>query len=57
MIEVLKYLSDFSERSEFEKYGANSLLVYALQLRYNIEDIDTVALESITDGYTDKNVI
>ena len=54
---MLKYLSDFSERSEFEKYGANSLLVYALQLRYNIEDIDTVALESITDGYTDKNVI
>lgn len=51
---MLKYLSDFFERSEFEKYGANSLLVYALQLRYNIEDIDTVALESITDGYTDK---
>ena len=36
------------------KYGANALLLYALQLRFDIDDIGTVAAESITDGYEDK---
>jgi len=30
------------------------LLLYALQLRFDIDDIDTVAADSITDGYKDK---
>ena len=51
---MYKYLADYSFRNDLVKYGANSLLVYALQLRFNIEDIDTVASDSITDGYEDK---
>lgn len=35
-------------------YGDNSLLLYALQLRYDIEDIIAVASEALTDGSDDK---
>ena len=51
---LYKYLADFEARDELGKYGSNALLVYALQLRFNIDDIDTVASDSITDGYEDK---
>lgn len=51
-----RYIADFESRHELEKYGSNALMVYALQLRFDIEDIETVASESITDGYEDKNV-
>lgn len=47
-------MADFKARGELEKYGSNALLVYSLQLRFNIDDIDTVASDSITDGYEDK---
>ncbi len=39
-----------------ELYGDNSLLLYALQLRYDIEDIIAVASDALTDG-SDNNVI
>ena len=51
---MYKFLADFESRDELKKYGANALLVYALQLRFDIDDIDTVASDSITDGYEDK---
>ena len=35
-------------------YGNNSLLLYALQLRYDIEDIISVASDALTDGSDDK---
>lgn len=37
-----------------ELYGDNSLLLYALQLRYDIEDIIAVASDALTDGSDDK---
>lgn len=37
-----------------ELYGDNSLLLYALQLRYDIEDIISVASDALTDGSDDK---
>ncbi len=49
-----KYFSDFLSRDDLKKYGPNALLLYALQLRFEIDDIGTVASESITDGYEDK---
>jgi len=51
---VYKYLADYKSREELYKYGPNALMLYALQLRFDIDDIDSVASESITDGYEDK---
>lgn len=51
---MYRYFNDFSSRNDLRKYGANALLLYALQLRFDIDDIGTVAAESITDGYEDK---
>lgn len=51
---MYRYFNDFSSRNDLRKYGTNALLLYALQLRFDIDDIGTVAAESITDGYEDK---
>jgi len=51
---MYKYKADFESQKALKKYGSNSLLLYALQLRFDIDDIDTVASDSITDGYEDK---
>ncbi|MGY4100686.1 hypothetical protein ACW2Q0_14205 [Nocardia sp. R16R-3T] len=42
------------ERSDLEKYGPNKRLLFALQLTFEIEDIDTIAATSLTDGPNDK---
>lgn len=49
-----KYKADFEAQTELKKYETNALVLYALQLRFGIEDIDSVAAESLTDGYEDK---
>lgn len=36
------------------KYGENARLLFALQTRFQIEDIDTIATEYLTDGPDDK---
>jgi hypothetical protein len=41
-------------RTDLEKYGDNALLLFTLQLRFEIEDIDAVATNSLTDGSNDK---
>ena len=49
------FLKDFKGRKKLEKdYGDNALLLYALQLRFDIEDIDSVAADALTDGSDDK---
>lgn len=48
------YWEDFISRSELIQYGSNSILLYALQLRFNIDDIEAVAADAITDGAQDK---
>ena len=51
----MEYLKDYSSRLDLiNKYGNNSLLLYALQLRFNIDDILSVASDSLTDGGDDK---
>jgi hypothetical protein len=35
-------------------YGDNSLMLYALQLRFDIDDIMSVASDALTDGHNDK---
>ncbi|OPX04662.1 hypothetical protein B1A75_01610 [Geobacillus sp. LEMMY01] len=44
----------FNARDDLKKYGDNALLLFALQLRFQIENIDSVAVNSLTDGNDDK---
>jgi hypothetical protein len=44
----------FKSRSDLEKYGSNSIGLFAMALRFALEDLDTVASESIVDGPDDK---
>ena len=48
------YWEDFLARGDLKKYDSNALLLYALQLRFDIDDIGAVAAEAITDGANDK---
>lgn len=49
------FLKEFNGRKNLEKsYGDNALLLYALQLRFDIEDIDSVAADALKDGADDK---
>ena len=52
---MYKYIDNYKGRRDLiELYGDNSLLLYALQLRYDIEDIISVASDALTDGSDDK---
>lgn len=54
---MYNYISNYKGRTDLvDLYGDNSLLLYALQLRYDIEDIISVASEALTDGSDDKLV-
>ena len=48
------YADDFSQQKSLAKYNSNALLLYALQLRCGITDIDSVAAEALIDGSDDK---
>lgn len=51
----MNYTADFQARSDLTaQYGNNSLLLYALQLRFEISDIISVASDALTDGGNDK---
>lgn len=51
---TLSYQTAFDSRTDLKKYKENSLPLFALQLRFSIEDIDTVAASSLTGGRDDK---
>ncbi|HBQ2635979.1 TPA: hypothetical protein RHG81_005542, partial [Klebsiella pneumoniae] len=44
----------YSAREDLKSYGDNGLALFALALHFRIDDIDSVAAESITDGHDDK---
>lgn len=46
----------YQARTDLTAYGDNALGLFALGLRFNIEDLATVAADAITDGSDDKNV-
>ena len=49
------FFANFSSRDDLlTKYTDNALLLYTLQLKYSIEDIDEVATNSLVDGPDDK---
>lgn len=54
-MEYYTFINDYEGRDELKtKYGDNSLVLYALQLRFDINDIMAVASEALTDGHNDK---
>ncbi len=55
-MEDKKFYSNYESRDDLKQYEKESLLLYALELRYNIEDIHSIAAESITDGSDDKKM-
>ncbi|MFF8437365.1 AIPR family protein [Streptomyces bacillaris] len=42
------------QRVDLDRYGSNKRLLFALQLTFDIEDIDTVAATALTDSSNDK---
>jgi AIPR protein len=49
-----KALTAYAARDDLANYGSNGLLLFSLQLRYGVEDIDGVAANALTDGADDK---
>lgn len=49
-----KFWSAFNSRTDLKKFEPDSLLLYAIQLKFQIEDIDILAATSLTEGYDDK---
>jgi hypothetical protein len=41
-------------RTDLHKYGENARLLFALETRFGIDDIDTVAIDALTGGSDDK---
>lgn len=44
----------FQARDDLRRYGANARLLFALQVKFRVEDIHSVATECLTDGPDDK---
>ena len=44
----------FEARDDLKQYGVNALLLFALQLKFGIEDIDIIASNCLTEGSEDK---
>ncbi|MFI6756077.1 AIPR family protein [Rhodococcus coprophilus] len=47
-------LQSYASRIDLKKFAPNGLLLFALELRFDIEDIAAVAATSITDGSRDR---
>ena len=48
------YEQVLQSREDLKRYGNNALLLFALEMRFGIEDIHTVAADALTDGHDDK---
>lgn len=54
MEEKLSFWGAFTSRDDLNQFGVDALLLFALQLRFRIEDIEVVASNSLTEGGDDK---
>ncbi|POS63145.1 AIPR family protein [Parasaccharibacter apium] len=45
----------YAARDDLHKYGDNGLGLFALSLRFGLDDLDTLAADSLVDGPDDKN--
>ncbi len=50
------FLENFSNRDDLVIYDDNALLLYSLQVKYNLDDIHAVANEALLDGNDDKKI-
>jgi hypothetical protein len=48
--------SAFASRTDLSNYGDNAIGLFALALRFNLEDVVSVASDAITDGNDDKKI-
>jgi AIPR protein len=48
------YEQALQNREDLKQYKCNSLLLFALEMRFGVEDIHTVAADALTDGHDDK---
>jgi len=53
-IRDLSFWGAFKSRNDLEQYGVDSLLLFALQLKFGIEDIHSIASDCVTEGGWDK---
>jgi len=51
-----KYKSDYSSSNVASKYGSKGLMLYALAMRFDVDDVDSLAAESLTDNIDDKGI-
>ncbi|WP_406678016.1 AIPR family protein [Moorella sp. ACPs] len=54
MNQTVPYEVAYQARDDLQQYGKNARLLFALQLRFRIEDIHSIAAECLTDGPDDK---
>jgi len=54
MLREYSFLQALESREDLKEYGHNRLLLFALELKRNIEDIHTVASQVLIDGPDDK---
>jgi len=50
----LKFWKAFEARDDLEQFGNDALLLFAMQLRFGIEDISLLASNALTEGPNDK---
>lgn len=48
------YIQAFEARDDLKKYTDNALLLFSVQVKYQVEDVDTLATDSLTDCSNDK---
>lgn len=56
MVQILKWEAAFQSRDDLQQYAAEGLGLFALALRFGVEDLITVAADAITDGPDDKKI-
>jgi len=54
MAATLRFLEAFRTRDDLKQFAEDALLLFAMQLRFNIQDIITTASNSLTEGSNDK---
>lgn len=52
----MKWEDAYLQRDDLTPFGAEGIGVFALGLRFGLDDLQTVAAESITDGPDDKKI-
>lgn len=52
---TISWVDSFTGRSDLQPYGDNAVGLFALALRFGIDDLQTVAANALTDGSDDKS--